>query len=408
VYKISSTLSGCTSSDITAVLENESVWSRFHSLGTEMILTTQGRRMFPCCRFRLNGLDPERMYLLIMDVVPLDGFTHKWNGKTWEPAAVGEPDVLGRVCVHPESPARGRQWMESPVSFYKVKLTNNSMDQEGCLVLHPMHRYQPRLHIVPIDSGSQELILLDSHDVKTFAFPKTEFYAVTSYQNPQITQLKIDCNPFAMAFREDRQSIRLLQDKLRLCSPGGLRSRSAVLGLNRDTSEQRQMSKEHPIEPALVENVAPLVVELNETVSLEQPPQTTDGPVSSAAATESLKFDSKHVVKSQITYAHGKSPTKSFMTAHVPQPLEKVKLKVAAVSLPRLHFLNSSQVNKQNTQPPFLHRRFQRGRKAKAKCWSTVRCSQAPPPVVAPLDVSLQPDLEDVEGMLFVSFAAKV
>ncbi|XP_035380677.1 MAX gene-associated protein isoform X2 [Electrophorus electricus] len=459
----SSTLSGCTSSDITAVLENESVWSRFHSLGTEMILTTQGRRMFPCCRFRLNGLDPERMYLLIMDVVPLDGFTHKWNGKTWEPAAVGEPDVLGRVCVHPESPARGRQWMESPVSFYKVKLTNNSMDQEGCLVLHPMHRYQPRLHIVPIDSGSQELILLDSHDVKTFAFPKTEFYAVTSYQNPQITQLKIDCNPFAMAFREDRQSIRLLQDKLRLCSPGGLRSRSAVLGLNRDTSEQRQMStlknavspcikdhsikcsypeslsmkrdegiftkirntsrcqnsvvsckedvngrgKEHPIEPALVENVAPLVVELNETVSLEQPPQTTDGPVSSAAATESLKFDSKHVVKSQITYAHGKSPTKSFMTAHVPQPLEKVKLKVAAVSLPRLHFLNSSQVNKQNTQPPFLHRRFQRGRKAKAKCWSTVRCSQAPPPVVAPLDVSLQPDLEDVEGMLFVSFAAK-
>lgn len=227
------------SSDIKVTLENESVWSRFHSLGTEMILTKQGRRMFPCCRFRLNGLDPQRKYFLVMDILPLDNFTHKWNGKTWEPVAMDVPHVpcvLGQICVHPDSPAFGQQWMDNPVSFYKVKLTSESIDQEGCVLLRPMHRYQPRLHIVPVDPDSEMTIVLNSPNVKMFTFPQTEFYAVTSYQNPQITRLKIDCNPFAMAFREDSQSINILQNKLKFCSSVGTRFQSPLLHFARNLS----------------------------------------------------------------------------------------------------------------------------------------------------------------------------
>lgn len=240
----SSTQKSHTVSDIKVTLENESVWSRFHSLGTEMILTKQGRRMFPCCRFRLSGLELQRKYFLVMDIMPLDDFTHKWNGKTWEPVAVDEPHVLGQMCVHTESPALGQQWMDSPVSFYKVKLTNDSTDQEGCMLLRPMHRYQPRLHIVPVDPDSEGTIALDNPNVKIFSFPQTEFYAVTSYQNPQITQLKIDCNPFAMAFREDTQSIHLLQDKLRLCSSVGKHFQSPLLSLARNLGGKRKEGAE--------------------------------------------------------------------------------------------------------------------------------------------------------------------
>ncbi|XP_036437677.1 MAX gene-associated protein isoform X2 [Colossoma macropomum] len=462
----SSTKSNYTSTNIKATLENESVWSRFHCLGTEMILTKQGRRMFPCCRFRLNGLDPERKYALVMDIRPLDAFTHKWNGKTWEPAAMGEPHVLARVCVHPESPAFGHQWMESPVSFYKVKLTSISTDQDGCVFLHPMHRYQPRLHVVPVDRDSKESIALDSPNVQTFTFPKTEFYAVTSYQNPQITQLKIDCNPFAMAFRKDSQSIRLLQDKLGLCSPGGPQTQHSGLNLASYSSEQNRKEsvlkdaispciKDHSrkslspgssppkeragtlikmknavsgclngvalckedvnsnennsgkevvqqslTKPALDEHLAPLDVEPSVTASIQEPSRTVNG------STASSNVVSKDAVNSQLSYAHGKLPTEAAISAQVSQSQGRMKLKLSA--LPKPCLLKTSQVNRRNTTAHFRRKPFRRARKARSKWWSNVRYSKPPPEgVIPPPDVSLQPDLEDVEGVLFVSFAAK-
>ncbi len=75
---------------VSVTLDNEAVWSRSHSLGTEMILTAAGRRMFPCCRFRLTGLQPGLSYLLILDIAPVDDLRHRWTGLTWEPDADGE------------------------------------------------------------------------------------------------------------------------------------------------------------------------------------------------------------------------------------------------------------------------------------------------------------------------------
>ncbi|MCJ8743742.1 hypothetical protein PDJAM_G00097680 [Pangasius djambal] len=466
----SSTQESHTSSDIKVTLENESVWSRFHSLGTEMILTRQGRRMFPCCRFRLSGLDLQRKYFLVMDIMPLDDFTHKWNGKTWEPVAVDEPHVLGQICVHPDSPALGQQWMDSPVSFYKVKLTSDSMDQEGCVLLRPMHRYLPRLHVVPVDPHSERTIALDSPNVKVFTFPQTEFYAVTSYQNPRITQLKIDCNPFAMAFREDSQSIRLLQDKLRLCSSAGTPFRSPFLSLaqnlsgkqkegavkstastcvqdkrkrdlypgttslkegegiftkmrnatlscpnnmalcqeNTDNSENdggdEAVVNKCPAEAVLDEHVVPLGFEPSVTVSLEERLPSTVEPVPPISSTENPKSSEASAVNSQISCTNSESPTKSSMAAQSPETHGEIKS--AAVSLPRPHSLNGSQVHER--KPGCLYRRghYRRGRKAKSKWWSNVKYAK-PPPSVPPLNAPLQPDLEDVEGMLFVSFVAK-
>ncbi|KAB5539873.1 hypothetical protein PHYPO_G00094200 [Pangasianodon hypophthalmus] len=462
----SSTQESHTSSDIKVILENESVWSRFHSLGTEMILTKQGRRMFPCCRFRLSGLDLQRKYFLVMDIMALDDFTHKWNGKTWEPVAVDEPHVLGQLCVHPDSPALGQQWMDSPVSFYKVKLTNDSTDQEGCVLLHPMHRYLPRLHVVPVNPDSERTIALDSPDVKVFSFPQTEFYAVTSYQNPQITQLKIDCNPFAMAFREDSQSIRLLQDKLRLCSSAGTPFRSPFLSLaqnlsgkqkegavkstastciqdkrirglypgstslkegegiftkmrnatlscpnnmtlcqeNTDCSENDRgdeaVVNQRPAETVLDEHVTPLGFEPSVTVSLEERLSSTGEPVPPISSTENPRCSEASAVNSQISCTNSESPTKSTMAAQSPETQEEMK------SLPRPHSLNGSQVHERKPGCLYRRRHYRRGRKAKSKWWSNVKYAK-PPPAVVPLNVPLQPDLEDVEGMLFVSFVAK-
>ena len=55
-----------------------------------------------------------------------------------------------------------------------------------------MHKYIPRLHIVQ----ASDVFAMSWNAFTTFSFPETVFIAVTAYQNEQITQLKIDHNPF--------------------------------------------------------------------------------------------------------------------------------------------------------------------------------------------------------------------
>ena len=65
----------------------KALWEEFNELGTEMIVTKAGRRMFPTyqvrdgggddqiillTQVRLYGLDPMEDYMLVMDFVPSD------------------------------------------------------------------------------------------------------------------------------------------------------------------------------------------------------------------------------------------------------------------------------------------------------------------------------------------------
>lgn len=52
-------------------------------------------------------------------------------------------------------------------------------------------------------------------------------------------------------------------------------------------------------------------------------------------------------------------------------------------------------------------RRMRKARKAKSKRWSNVKYTKAAVHL-GPADMTMQPDLEDVDGMLFVSFGVKV
>ncbi|XP_009976494.1 PREDICTED: T-box brain protein 1-like [Tauraco erythrolophus] len=107
--------------------------------------------------------------------------------------------------MHPDSPNTGAHWMRQEISFGKLKLTNNkgaSNNNGQMVVLQSLHKYQPRLHVVEVNEDGTE----DTNQpgrVQTFTFPETQFIAVTAYQNTDITQLKIDHNPFAKGFRDN-------------------------------------------------------------------------------------------------------------------------------------------------------------------------------------------------------------
>ncbi|XP_055361387.1 LOW QUALITY PROTEIN: T-box protein VegT-like [Betta splendens] len=187
---------------IRVTLDNNNMWNEFFRCKTEMIVTKQGSRMFPYCRFRISGLNLSRNYSLVMDIQPLDGSHYRWTGKSWQVAGKAEKHVTSQPFAHPESPSTGQHWMQNPVSFYKLKLTNNILDQDGNTILQPMHRYVPRLHVVQTDTAPKDINLNSPH-VVTFTFPQTEFMAVLAYQNPQFAQLKVDYNPFAKGLKED-------------------------------------------------------------------------------------------------------------------------------------------------------------------------------------------------------------
>lgn len=46
-------------------------------------------------------------------------------------AGKAEPQPPCRTYIHPDSPALGSHWMRQPLSFLKLKLTNNPLDQRG-------------------------------------------------------------------------------------------------------------------------------------------------------------------------------------------------------------------------------------------------------------------------------------
>ncbi|XP_060762616.1 T-box transcription factor TBX1 [Neoarius graeffei] len=187
---------------IKVQLETYRLWQQFDQLGTEMIVTKAGRRMFPTFQVHITDMDPAAEYVLLMDFIPVDDkrYRYAFHSSSWLIAGSGDVAIPGRVHFHPDSPARGAQWMKQTVSFDRLKLTNNLLDDNGHIILNSMHRYQPRLHVVLVDQ-SRDSQRSTHRNFCTFSFPETQFIAVTAYQNHRITQLKIASNPFAKGFR---------------------------------------------------------------------------------------------------------------------------------------------------------------------------------------------------------------
>ncbi|XP_072249039.1 T-box transcription factor TBX1-B-like isoform X2 [Leuresthes tenuis] len=189
-------------SGVRVQLEMQALWQQFNQLGTEMIVTKSGRRMFPTFQVRISGMDPSAEYVLLMDFIPADDkrYRYAFHSSSWLVAGRADVASPSRMHFHPDSPAPGAQWMKQTVSFDTLKLTNNLLDDNGHMILNSMHRYQPRFHVVYVDPAPNSH-LNAYKNFCSFSFPETHFMAVTAYQNHRITHLKIASNPFAKGFR---------------------------------------------------------------------------------------------------------------------------------------------------------------------------------------------------------------
>uniref|UniRef100_A0AAR2KSU4 T-box domain-containing protein n=1 Tax=Pygocentrus nattereri TaxID=42514 RepID=A0AAR2KSU4_PYGNA len=149
---------------IKVYLHERELWMKFHEVGTEMIITKAGRRMFPSFKVKVTGLNPKTKYILLMDVVPADDHRYKFADNKWF-----------------------------------VTVTTFVISMKVIYVWKNILGRLRKIHIVKADEnngfGSKNTAFC------THVFPETAFIAVTSYQNHKITQLKIENNPFAKGFR---------------------------------------------------------------------------------------------------------------------------------------------------------------------------------------------------------------
>ncbi|XP_057704610.1 T-box transcription factor T isoform X1 [Corythoichthys intestinalis] len=185
-----------TERELKLSLDDSELWGKFKDLTNEMIVTKNGRRMFPVMKVNVSGLDPNAMYSFLLDFVSADNHRWKYVSGEWVPGGKPEPQTPSCVYIHPDSPNFGAHWMKAPVSFCKVKLTNK-LNGGGQIMLNSLHKYEPRIHIVRV-GGPRRMVT--SH-----SFPETQFIAVTAYQNEEITALKIKHNPFAKAFLDAKE-----------------------------------------------------------------------------------------------------------------------------------------------------------------------------------------------------------
>ncbi|NP_001158462.1 T-brain homeobox protein [Saccoglossus kowalevskii] len=205
---------------------NRDLWLKFHQHNTEMIITKQGRRMFPTLSFRFTGLDQTAHYNVFVDMVLSDPNHWKFQSGKWVPCGQAEHVHPGsNIYIHPDSPNTGSHWMKQEVVFGKLKLTNNKGKEHGHIVLNSMHKYQPRIHVIEVSPNRPP----DQRTLQTHSFPETQFFAVTAYQNTDITQLKIDHNPFAKGFRDNYDCFNRSMERF-TPSPTALGSRSNPTG----------------------------------------------------------------------------------------------------------------------------------------------------------------------------------
>lgn len=223
------------------------LWERFDSLSNEMIITKNGRCLFPLLRLVLSSSSSgdENLHFAV-GLVRLDSARWKRRHGRWQ--AVGKfeeaSNASGRIPIAPniefldrqalrrmqwyepeESPLREMPWSGSavPLSFSRLKLTNSNASPEdpqqqqqqdrhplpNVFSLSSFCRYRPVILLAKIGNKEGKITMkngllipavADSPIITASFIPKTEFIAVTHYQNNAITCLKKAFNPHAKGF----------------------------------------------------------------------------------------------------------------------------------------------------------------------------------------------------------------
>ena len=81
--------------------------------------------MFPYVIVAIDGLQPDVLYSVAMEIVDADDRRYKYVNKEWVAMGIADPGPGKQKFMHPDSPSTGAIWGKSYVSFAKARLSNN-------------------------------------------------------------------------------------------------------------------------------------------------------------------------------------------------------------------------------------------------------------------------------------------
>lgn len=76
---------GVENENIAVTLQEPELWDKFHLLINEMIVTKNGRRMFPVIKASVTGLDPATFYTILLEFKQIDNNRYKYINGEWHP-----------------------------------------------------------------------------------------------------------------------------------------------------------------------------------------------------------------------------------------------------------------------------------------------------------------------------------
>ena len=91
--------------------------------------------MFPVLKLSMEGLDPNSMYSIMLDFVPVDNYKWKFVNGEWSRGGKPESTANSRIYVHPDSPNFGTHWTKNSIVFSKVKLTNKESTNNQVVIV---------------------------------------------------------------------------------------------------------------------------------------------------------------------------------------------------------------------------------------------------------------------------------
>ncbi|CAO4369320.1 unnamed protein product [Caenorhabditis nigoni] len=220
---------------VTLSPTQDALWKLFHTEVNEMIVTRAGRNFFPKMEYTVSGLNPIKMYAIMVQMELVGDNRYKYSNGQW--AVSGKADYQHEVSKktwHADGVRTGKEWMESMISFDRLKITNNLKATGAAMIpLHSMHKYVPVLTIYEAPSQSPFCPSTSSQPLVTVKIPYTEFIAVTAYQNQKIVTMKIEHNSYAKGFRKDNKENRK-------------RRSSSILDYSTDESTSKSSSPKCP------------------------------------------------------------------------------------------------------------------------------------------------------------------
>jgi hypothetical protein len=236
-------------------LDQGKLWAQFYHHQNEMIITKNGRCLFPILKFQATeDLDDETYYSFFVDVVPVVNQKLKYRNRTWSVSNMTRRFKADRQSDDDSNESTdtsdchqsfgsynfylcddgiqsGQFWKANGISFQRMKLTNRvrntafevmdsrdssrlfdnfpNLDYTNHLFpLQSFRHFQPRVHLVehprvmhPVRNPSPSHYACNTR-VLTHIFIQCQFIAVTHYQNQQINALKKVFNPHAKSFKE--------------------------------------------------------------------------------------------------------------------------------------------------------------------------------------------------------------